>query len=952
MSSKILFALLLLGTAGAASAATFQPLSLNEDPLIWGVQANRLAESCDVSGSGLVSAFQSQASNLIANDRNGLTDIFVRAPAGLVRANRRGDGTESRAAASAVALSTTGRFVAFLSFDDLLNPGGPPLRGPFVQDLQLGTLSQPRDLAGGRITATAISLSGNGRYLFFVSADNDIVLADSNNASDVFRFDSLTNTTILVSVTATGVIGNAASSAPSSDDTGNLVAFASSASNFVAGDTAISDVFVKNVTTGAVVRASQTAAGVGGTGSSSDPSMAANGNFVVFDSNATNLDGVSPDINAVTDVYWYVLSSMAIERASFSAVSGPNANSASRDASVSANGRFVWFTSTATNLVAPAPSGKSQIFRRDMASNAVIMVSGGVEEAFSPQSSDDGQRACFQTIRALEAADTNRLVDIYLTDVVAGSGSRQSVADAPISSVFGTGNSSLLGVASNASRVLLHSDADDLDAASFGDAVSHAYGLVPTTQQISLLARDVVGAVPNSQIRDGSISADGNWATLDTFASNMGTIDSNNDMDTYRLHIPSGALNLVSVSTAGTPAGGLGFIDLPSRINDAGNRVAFVSFADNIVPGDTNLTSDLFLWDAAAPMRRLSVATGGLQSNNGTVALSMDALGERIAFASDADNLVAGDTNGRTDVFVHTVATGVTQRVSLDANGAQFLTDASSPAISSDGRLVTFLVAPPEILSNVAIEGIGVPPAGALWQYDNVPQRSALLTLPAGVAPASNSIQYQRNNPRFLSYIGLDGFDSVAYRYDRSAPPETRNRELVRTSLSIYGARHFIGGVRLASDTIAILDTNQPLSDADRNGSSDVLMVTLQPGFAAFNGTSLIVPESAGTIDIPVNRLLGVEGQVSVNGAFTPITAQAADFTVATGMVTWGDTLSGVQNLRLTIIDDAMREPNEALTVQLITPQGGIGLGMPNVLTITITDNDTPADLLFANGFE
>jgi hypothetical protein len=59
-----------------------------------------------------------------------------------------------------------------------------------------------------------------------------------------------------------------------------------------------------------------------------------------------------------------------------------------------------------------------------------------------------------------------------------------------------------------------------------------------------------------------------------------------------------------------------------------------------------------------------------------------------------------------------------------------------------------------------------------------------------------------------------------------------------------------------------------------------------------------------------------------------------------------------VQNLRLTIIDDAAREPNETLTVQLFNEQGGIVLGVPNLLTITITDNDTPADLLFADGFE
>lgn len=86
----------------------------------------------------------------------------------------------------------------------------------------------------------------------------------------------------------------------------------------------------------------------------------------------------------------------------------------------------------------------------------------------------------------------------------------------------------------------------------------------------------------------------------------------------------------------------------------AGNRYAFfISTASNLVPGDTNGTADAFVRDLrTGAVQRVAVAADGSQSNGRTGFLSADATGRVVAFDSSADNLVPGDTNGRTDVFV------------------------------------------------------------------------------------------------------------------------------------------------------------------------------------------------------------------------------------------------------------------------------------------------------------
>jgi hypothetical protein len=146
----------------------------------------------------------------------------------------------------------------------------------------------------------------------------------------------------------------------------------------------------------------------------------------------------------------------------------------------------------------------------------------------------------------------------------------------------------------------------------------------------------------------------------------------------------------VSVGAGGAQANGASYAE---SVDGAGRFVTFVSEASNLVPGDTNGAHDVFLYDdvARATVQRVSVATDGSQSNGGSFGsvVSRDGQARWIAFASDASNLVPGDTNGATDIFVHDRVTGETKLVSVGLDGPA--NDRSYfPAINGDGCIVAF----------------------------------------------------------------------------------------------------------------------------------------------------------------------------------------------------------------------------------------------------------------------
>jgi Tol biopolymer transport system component len=194
----------------------------------------------------------------------------------------------------------------------------------------------------------------------------------------------------------------------------------------------------------------------------------------------------------------------------------------------------------------------------------------------------------------------------------------------------------------------------------------------------------------NDNSWDPSISADGRYVAFFSHASNLVPGDTNNTLDVFVHDRLTGQTTRVSVASDGTEGNGDSFV---GSISADGRYVAFASWASNLVPGDTNGRSDIFVHDrVTGQTTRVSVASDGTEGNGdswGCPSISAD--GRYVAFASWASNLVPGDTNGRSDIFVHDRVTGQTTRVSVASDGTEGNGDSWwRPSISADGRYVAF----------------------------------------------------------------------------------------------------------------------------------------------------------------------------------------------------------------------------------------------------------------------
>ncbi len=293
-----------------------------------------------VSANGRFIAFSSAASNLVAGDTNGATDMFVRdtcfgAPAGCTPSTARvsvasdgSQGNQISGSDSRPALSSDGRFVGFDSDASNLVAGDTnAFRDIFVRDTCLGApagctpstsrVSVASDGTQGNGASVVPTISADGRFVVFRSNASNLAVGDTNGAGDVFVRDTClggptacTPSTIRVSVASDGTQGNAGvffDLSISAD--GRFVAFDSDASNLVAGDTnGAVDVFVRDTCLGApagctpsTIRVSVASDGTQANNSSITGALSADGRFVAIDSNASNL--VAGDTNGFIDVF-------------------------------------------------------------------------------------------------------------------------------------------------------------------------------------------------------------------------------------------------------------------------------------------------------------------------------------------------------------------------------------------------------------------------------------------------------------------------------------------------------------------------------------------------------------------------------------------------------------------------------------------------------------------------
>jgi hypothetical protein len=293
------------------------------------------------------------------------------APGDVTRMSVDSSGAQADAMSYSGEISVDGRFVVFDSEAGNLVPGDTNgLADVFLRDRQLGTTTRVSvDAAGAQVAGGGgPTISADGRFVAFDSGANNLVTGDTNNFADIFVKNTQTGAVSRVTVDSAGTQANNDSSSPSISGDGRYVAFVSDASNLVANDVnGAADVFVHDSQTGQTVRAS-----VNANGSSFDPSISTDGRFVVFSSGATNL--ISNDTNGRNDIFVYAVQTGLITLASVNS-SGVQADRGGVEPSISGDGRFVTFSSDANNLLSVDTLGFQYAYVHDFTSGMTTLVS-------------------------------------------------------------------------------------------------------------------------------------------------------------------------------------------------------------------------------------------------------------------------------------------------------------------------------------------------------------------------------------------------------------------------------------------------------------------------------------------------------------------------------------------------------------------------------------------------
>lgn len=384
--TAVLSGVSLLGAATPAGAAVFDTTLASRATGALGAKGAATSERPSISADGRWLAFQS-LSTLTPEDTDAKYDVYVRdLQSGTTTLVSQAGGTKGNGAAVRPVISGDGRFVAFFSDSTNLHPDDTDtVADVYVRDLQAATTalaSRADGAAGakGNAESSFPAISATGRYVTFRSAATN--LQDDTDATfDVFVRDLQASTTTLVSrAGAAGAKGNAQSLRPVISADGRYVAFESQATNLDPADgDALRDIFVRDLqerTTALVSRAAG-AAGVKGDGDSERPGISADGRSVAFVSAAGNLhpDATTPGAGVVLVRNLDGATTTLASRAS--GAGGAKANNGSDEPAISPDGRFVTFFSFATNLDPDDTSAGdgSDVFMRDLQAATTELIS-------------------------------------------------------------------------------------------------------------------------------------------------------------------------------------------------------------------------------------------------------------------------------------------------------------------------------------------------------------------------------------------------------------------------------------------------------------------------------------------------------------------------------------------------------------------------------------------------
>jgi Tol biopolymer transport system component len=362
---------------------------------------------------------------------------------------------------------------------------------------------------------------------------------------------------------------------------------------------------------------------------------------------------------------------------------------------LSANGRYAAFHSRSDTLVPGANNGAHDVFLRDRRAGTTILVSVAASglgshqgDSYSPVISDDGRFVAYYSYAYNLVAGDTNGVDDVFVYDVLSGLNERVSVDS--SGLEGNGRSLYPSISPDGRFVAFHSWADNLVP---GDSNGEADVFVHdrSTGVTSLVSVSSAGLQGDGRSTYPTISADGRRIAFESWATNLVANDLNGSPDIFLRDLELGTTTCVSVDPSGVPGnGGCTY----SCISDDGRSVAFSSWSSNLVPADTNGLADAFVRDLAFGRTQLiSVGPDGVQGNGISQIHTLAAFsrnGRFVVFKSQADNLVPGDTNGAQDVFLRDRWLGKTVRMNVSSDGEEAAGWSSQPSISADGLHVGF----------------------------------------------------------------------------------------------------------------------------------------------------------------------------------------------------------------------------------------------------------------------
>jgi flagellin-like hook-associated protein FlgL len=402
-----------------------------------------------------------------------------------------------------------------------------------------GTTRISTDSAGNQITADGAiptAISADGRFVAFYSGADNLVEGDTNGTTDAFIKDTVTGVTTRVSTDSAGNQSTGSSIVAAISADGRYVAFYSAASDLVAGDTnGQSDSFIKDTVTGVTTRVSTDSAGSEASGASFVTAISADGRFVAFNSSASNL--VAGDTNNQVDSFIKDTVTGITTRVSTDSAGNQAIGANSSVNAISADGRYVAFRSSASNLVAGDTNGLTDSFIKDTLTGVTTRISTdsagnqATGESFVAAISADGRFVAFYSSASdLVAGDTNGVVDSFIKDTVTGVTTRITT-DSSGNEATG-GDSVVTGISADGRFVVFSSEADNLVA---GDTNLVSDGFIKDTLTgiTTRLSIDSAGNEADGASGAGPISADGRFVAILSEATNLVEGDTNGEFDSF-----------------------------------------------------------------------------------------------------------------------------------------------------------------------------------------------------------------------------------------------------------------------------------------------------------------------------------------------------------------------------------------------------------------------------------